>query len=198
MRIPELTITRALMLCFVAIAVGITIAVSQHSYAALPEVIGKAPPFTLTTVNNTPLSSDELKGKVWLMNFFFASCPGPCPLINAELKKLREISALQNDLRILSVTVDPARDTPERLATYAAHYEAKPGSWDFLTGDEAKIRSLIEEGFKLISADDVSMHTTRIVLVDRNGDIRGFYQGTEPDGIKQMFQDAEVVVRGSQ
>ncbi len=162
-----------------------------------PDTFGKAPTFSLTATDGSTLSSESLAGKVWLMNFFFASCPGPCPLINSDLRRLKANPAVKDHLRILSVTVDPNRDTPERLAEYGARYGAKPGDWDFLTGTPESIRTLIEGGFKLISPEDVSMHTTRIVLVDRTGEIRGFFQGTDSDAIKQMFQDVATVVAES-
>lgn len=181
------------LLLFIAGLLGIRLFSETDGYPA-PENFGKAPSFILTATDGSSLSSESLAGKVWVMNFFFASCPGPCPLINAELKRLKAVPSLRDKIRILSVTVDPARDTPERLAEYGAHYGAKSGEWDFLTGSPENIRSLIEGGFKLISPDDVSMHTTRIVLVDRTGNIRGFFQGTDREAIKQMFRDTAAVV----
>jgi len=161
----------------------------------LPEILAKAPSFNFTSATGAPFSSSQLAGEIWLMNFFFASCPGPCPLINTELKKIRTTPWLRDKVRLVSLTVDPARDTPQRLNEYAKRYAANPGEWDFITGSEADTRALIEGGFKLIAPDDVSLHTTRIVLVDRNGDIRGFYQGTDQDSLKQMFRDVSALVR---
>lgn len=180
-----------LLLC----AAGGLFVMRENANAPAPEVIGPAPAFALTTASGSILPSESLTGSVWVMNFFFTSCPGPCPLINTELKKLTTIPWLRDKVRILSVTVDPARDTPEKLAEYGKRFGALGGRWDFLTGSEAEIRALIERDLKLIAPDDVSMHTTRIVLVDRGGNIRGFYQGAEQEGLRQLFRDVSTIVR---
>lgn len=178
------------------VALGAALLSSKGS-DPLPETLGQAPEFSFTTSTGAQLSSEQLRGKIWLMNFFFTSCPGPCPLINSELKKLMDTKWIASKVRVVSLTVDPERDDPARLAEYAKRYSASPGSWDFVTGEPEKIRSVIEGGFKLIAPDDVSLHTTRIALVDETGAIRGFYQGTDQESLKAMFRDVAALVKAA-
>jgi len=104
-----------------------------------------------------------------------------------------------NELRFVSFTVDPEWDTPEVLRSYAEGVAADPERWLFLTGDRDAIYALSQQGFHLGAGDDVAtseiMHSTRFVLVDRAGRIRGYYDGTVPEEVAQLAKDARVVAR---
>lgn len=124
-----------------------------------------------------PFDLDSLKGKVWLASFFFSSCPGPCAQMN------RAIAALQNeikdgDLKFVSITVDPANDTPEHLAEYARAFKADPARWIFLTGPFADVQHLGAEIFQVPVGP--KMHTERVMLVDRSSKLRGLYLTSDP------------------
>jgi protein SCO1/2 len=99
------------------------------------------------------------------------------------------------DVRLVSMTVDPDRDTPEKLANYAAFYHATPGVWYFLTGPRETLNHLGQDVLKLNSVDGSLDHSTRFVLVDRKLQIRGYYLTSEPDAIQRVITDAKALLR---
>ncbi|MEI6504708.1 MAG: SCO family protein [Planctomycetota bacterium] len=137
-------------------------------------------PFTLTDQTGKEFSSESLEGKVWMGAIFFANCPGPCFRENQVIADiLREI----NDPRfmVVSLTCDPANDTPEALAKYAARFEADPARWKFLTGDLARIEQVGQKTFRL--PVELGVHSERGVVFDRQGRLRGGYHLLEPDRV---------------
>ena len=161
------------------------------------------PPFTLTERNGEPFDSASLRGKVWVADFFFTHCPGFCPRLTSEMVRLQtQFRADQRweDLRLVSISVDPTRDTPERLRDYANSYEADPQHWLFLTGDESTVRRLVREGFKqpVDNGTDADgspiIHTSNFVLVDRQGRIRGYYDAFIDEEMRQFQTDLERVL----
>ena len=114
----------------------------------------------------------------------------------SELQKPLE----KTDVHLVSFTVDPAKDTPEVLRGYAEKLQAQPGRWDFLTGPQSTIYDLSRNGFKLAVSDGreetgTPVHSTRMVLVDRHGQIRGYYDTTEPDAVRKLVADASHLLR---
>jgi len=166
---------------------------------ALP-VYQPAPAFSLTDQLGRRVSAEEFRGKVVLADFIYTSCWDTCPLLSSRMQelqeRLRQAQLLGSHVQLLSVTVDPAHDTVPVLARYAERYQADPDAWRFLTGPEAEVRALIVEGFRLgvvplPTADpDRSevMHSNRFVLIDRQGRIRAYYDGTDLDG-EQVLSD---------
>jgi protein SCO1/2 len=160
---------------------------------------GTVPEFRLTNQNGQPFGSAELKGKIWIADFVFTSCPGPCPIISSRMAETQK--PLENsDVHLVSFTVDPETDTPEVLRDYAARLHAREGRWDFLTGNRDTIYDLIFHGFKLAVAasgdqEGVPVHSTRAALVDRKGTIRGYYDMTTPDGTTKLIADANHLLR---
>jgi protein SCO1/2 len=98
-------------------------------------------------------------------------------------------------VKLVSFTVDPEHDTPAVLASYASRYQAEPGRWFFLTGDAAKLNALARDAFKLNSVDGTMTHSTRLVLVDRRGQIRGYYSTEENDPVPRLVADVKRLVR---
>ena len=101
------------------------------------------------------------------------------------------------DVKLISLTVDPDRDTPEKLAKYAAFYNATPGVWYFLTGPRETLNHLGKDVFKLNSVDGSFDHSTRFVLIDRKYEIRGYYLTSEPDAISRLIADARTILKES-
>lgn len=128
--------------------------------------------FELVAAGGQPFSSEELKGKVWVASFFFANCPGFCLTLNQRVAQLAQEVA-DADVRFVSITVDPQHDTPEALAEYAKRFEADPARWLFLTGDQGTIERVAGESFRVSAAP--ATHTGRLMLVDREGRVRGAY-----------------------
>jgi protein SCO1/2 len=163
------------------------------------ENYGTVPQFTLTNQNGQPFGSANLAGKIWIADFVFTSCKGPCPLISSRVSEMQR--PLENsDVHLVSFTVDPETDTPEVLRDYAERLHARAGRWDFLTGPVNTIYDLTRNGFKLAVSDGaeeegVPVHSTRAVLVDRHGTIRGYYDMTAPDGVTKLLADTNHLLR---
>ena len=151
------------------------------------------PQFTLTERSGEPFDSRALEGKVWIADFFFASCPGTCPMLGARMAELHQQFAREDGVRFVSITTDPANDTPAALQEYAKRFGADH-RWLFLTGDKSTIWKLCENGFKLSVVDtpdavEPITHSTRFVLVDRRGVVRGTYDGLDAEKVKQLAAD---------
>ena len=160
---------------------------------------GTVPPFQLTNQDNEPFGSDQLKGKIWIVDFIFSTCPGPCPMMSSRMSDLQK-PLEKTDVHLVSVSVDPEKDTPEVLRGYAQKLNAQEGRWEFLTGPKAAIYDLSRQGFKLPVSEDsdtpgVPAHSTRAVLVDRRGAIRGYYDITAPDTLTKLVADTNQLLR---
>lgn len=152
------------------------------------------PDFTLTERNGRPLRLGDLAGKVWVADFFYTTCPGPCPLVTSHVSEVQKALGSNPDVRLVSISVDPAKDTADVLKAYAERYAAGP-NWLFCTGEKGAIYTLAHDGFKLPMAEGTPeggpiTHTTRLVLVDKTGTVRGFYEGTTEDGVQALVRDA--------
>jgi len=159
----------------------------------LPEMmpIGQ---FSLTAQDGRTIGSADLRGKVYVADFIFTSCPSICPVMSTQMANLhRRID--EADVRFVSITVDPERDTPEVLREYAARYRAD-SRWHFLTGEPTEVRRTIERAFRLPVGEreeiaggryDI-MHGARFVLIDRRGILRGLYE-TDADGLERLERD---------
>ncbi|PKL75544.1 MAG: hypothetical protein CVV27_14805 [Candidatus Melainabacteria bacterium HGW-Melainabacteria-1] len=112
-------------------------------------VLGQLPAFALTERSGAPLDQRQLTGKVWIADFIFTSCQAECPLMNVEMQKLQQAFAAATDFKLVSFTVDPETDTPERLRAYADTFGADAGRWLFATGEREALHQLATAGFKL-------------------------------------------------
>jgi protein SCO1/2 len=160
---------------------------------------GMAPSFQLTNQNGEAFGSKQLAGKVWIADFVYTTCPGPCPMISGRMSELQK-PLEKTDVHLVSFSVDPDKDTPAVLRDYAAKMQAQPGRWDFLTGSKSAIYKISHDGFKLALSDGsdeqgLPVHSTRMVLVDRHGQIRGYYDAMEPDAVTNLIADTHHVLR---
>jgi cytochrome oxidase Cu insertion factor (SCO1/SenC/PrrC family) len=160
---------------------------------------GVLPSFELVNQDAQPFGSAQLAGKIWIADFIFTSCPGPCPIISTRMSELQK-PLEKTDIHFVSFTVDPEKDTPEVLQGYAEKVHAQPKRWDFLTGSRDVIYALIRDGFKLTVLDGTEetgmpVHDTRFVLVDRQGTIRGYYDALAPDAVTKLLADANHLLR---
>jgi protein SCO1/2 len=157
---------------------------------------GSIPEFTLINQDGKNFGSADLRGKIWIADFVYSTCPGPCPMISSRMSELQK-PLEKTDVRLVSFTVDPAKDTPEVLRGYADRLQAEPGRWDFLTGPQSTIYNLSRNGFKLAVGEEkgVPIHSTRMILVDRHGAIRGYYDAVEPDAVTNLVADTTHLLR---
>jgi cytochrome oxidase Cu insertion factor (SCO1/SenC/PrrC family) len=160
---------------------------------------GSVPSFQLTNQDGHAFGSAQLAGKIWIADFVFTSCRGPCPIISTRMSELQK-PLRDTDVHLVSFTVDPDKDTSDVLRNYADKLHAQPGRWDFLTGSKSALYDISRTGFKLAVAESgdepgVPVHSTRIVLVDRKGTIRGYYDALAPDGVNKILADASHLLR---
>ncbi|HMF43908.1 MAG TPA: SCO family protein [Polyangia bacterium] len=176
---------------------------------ASPAVLGGLRPFTLTDQTGRPFGSRELAGKIWVADFIFTACQQACPLLSERMAEVgKRARHLGPDFHLVSISVDPERDTPERLAAYAARYGANPIAWSFLTGPEQAIQATVVEGFKVGAGKERSggadggpgfweiFHGEKLVLVDRQMRIRGYFDAT-PEGIDKLMEAVGRVANGA-
>ncbi len=163
--------------------------------------IKEVPAFQLTAADGSSFTKSDLQGKVWLTNFFFTRCPGPCLTLSGRMAEWQSKVADMPGVGLLSLTVDPEYDSPEVLREYAAGFAANPDKWHFLTGDPDKLMTLIRKGFlltvadqqdpELIATEGAIIHSTRLVLVDQNAMIRGYYDTESPEAMEKLSGDIE-------
>ena len=156
------------------------------------------PDFALTERSGQPLRLGDLAGKVWVADFFFATCAGPCPILTSHLAEVQKALDGVPDVRFVSISVDPVTDTPNALQDYARRFQAG-NHWYFCTGDKAAIYKLAHDGFKLPIADSAGqnvpiIHTTRLALVDRTGVVRGFYEGATGAAVPDVVRDIRLLL----
>jgi protein SCO1/2 len=160
---------------------------------------GTVPSFQLVNQSGQPFGSAQLAGKIWIADFIYTTCPGPCPMISSRMSELQK-PLEKTDVHLVSFSVDPEKDTPQVLRGYADKLQADPKRWDFLTGPKSAIYKLSHDGFKLAVSDGsneqgIPVHSTRMVLVDRRGQIRGYYEATEADAVTKLLADTNHLLR---
>jgi cytochrome oxidase Cu insertion factor (SCO1/SenC/PrrC family) len=158
----------------------------------------KIPDFSLTERTGQPLKRDDLAGKVWVADFFYTTCPGPCPMLSSRLSEVQKALGGEKDLRLVSISTDPEKDTPEVLKLYAERFQATD-HWFFLTGPKDDIFVLARDGFKLPIAEapgpgEQMSHSTRLILVDRQGMIRGFYEALDEASTAHLVRDIRTLL----
>lgn len=161
------------------------------------------PEFSLISQDGKPIKKSEFQGKVWVANFFFATCPSICKDLNGRMRQLDKEFSGENRFRLASITTDAQNDTPEALKKYAEGMSAS-AQWMFLTGTKADLYKLSIDGFKLalqenIGAGDPIIHSGKMVLVDKTGTIRGYYDGVADasrgdDGMKHLKNEQKRLV----
>jgi protein SCO1/2 len=159
-------------------------------------VLGDIPQFQLTAQTGQPFDSKVLDGHVWVADFIYTTCPGPCPMMTTRMRQLQNSTAEIPDVLMVSFTVDPEHDTPQALTEYGAHFKVDPSRWSFLTGEKDKLNALGVQAFKLNSVDGSLTHSTRFVLVDRKRQIRGFYASDEDGFMPQLLHDVRQLEKG--
>ena len=224
---------------------------STASPARLP-VYGSVPDFALIDQRGRPVRRADFEGKVWIASFIFTNCPDECPLMAAEMAQLQSDLAHLEDVRLVSISVDPEHDTPAVLLQYAQRFNADPRRWFLLTGDKQAIYRLAREGFRLGIVDPAEpshsssvkgttlggsgspldpptsshtgltlgwphglrggwrwaepatafadhgrtkdpLHSARFVLIDRQAQIRGYYESRDEASLQRLRQHLQML-----
>jgi len=158
-------------------------------------VLGEVPSFQLTSQTGETFERNALDGHVWVADFIFTSCPGPCPRMSSQMHEIQTATAETPDVKLVSFTVDPAHDTPAVLAAYGKHFLAQPGRWYFLTGPQGRLDEIGRAGFKLNPVDGSLDHSTRFALIDRSARLRGYYASSDDDFPGRLLRDLRQLER---
>ncbi len=155
---------------------------ADESKSALP-VLAQVPAFQLTSQDGKEFTKGNLLDKVSVVDFVFTRCQGPCPIMSGYMEELYKLYSSSDKIQFVSISVDPDYDSVGVLQEYAAAHGVTDDRWKFLTGSIDSIKTLCRYGF-MLSVDDLpGSHSTKFVLVDNKGDIRGYYDGTEKASI---------------
>jgi protein SCO1/2 len=165
---------------------------------------GTVPEFSLVERSGKPMTLANLRGTIWVADFIYTTCTDTCPLQTAEMGKLQEEWNDKPGLKLVSFSVDPEKDTAEVLSRYADRYRADSQRWLFLTGAKEEIGRLVQEGFKLSavavvnagSSESVIMHSPRFVLIDRQAQIRGYYDSRDQQALERLKKDVAILIDG--
>jgi protein SCO1/2 len=198
-----------------------TIAVERDGRMVVDTIYYKVPPFSFTDQFGRTITDADVAGKIRVVDFFFTRCTTICPRMSVQMQQLqlKLNDPAFKDVVFLSHTVDPEHDTPEVLATYARKLEADTARWKFLTGAAPDIYRMGNMGYLLSamkgekgssndpfdfeydpapldsSAAEEFLHDSRFVLVDKQGHIRGFYEGTEAEGMNALAADLKMLMK---
>lgn len=152
-------------------------------------VLGQVPQFQLTDQSGKTFGMSRLDGHVWIADFIFTHCEGPCPRMTSHMRAMQKET--DPSVRLVSFTVDPANDTPPVLESYGKQFGADDSRWKFLTGDTQTLNMLDHDAFHLGSVGAGLDHSTRFVLVDKKGRIRGYYGIAQGDPSATVAKAAE-------
>jgi len=172
--------------------------------ARLP-IIGTVPEFSLVDTEGRSITREDFRGRLWVVDFIFTRCGGTCPQMSSRMSGLSTALAGFTQLApppiAVSISVDPEWDTPDVLKRYGEAYGARPGRWMLLTGRREAIQRLARDGFRLGVQEGMEsevepiIHSQSFVLVDAQGRIRGYYDGTDPQAIYRLLADLALLQR---
>jgi protein SCO1/2 len=189
-------------------ALGIVIAgilvafvVSETSTKPLP-IYSDVPEFALTNQNGMAVSLESLRGKIWIADVIFTRCPSQCLRMSSHMKEVQ--ATMPKDILLVSMTTDPSYDTPEKLKKYSGSF-SKGDNWLFLTGDKRVINKVAVDGLKLAveetpenertNPNDLFIHSTKFVLVDRAGRVRGYFDGDDAKCASEILSAVKSLER---
>ena len=172
---------------------------SKRSAADVP-VLGQLPKFSLVDQDQQAFARETMEGNLWVSAFVFTHCRATCPRITAHMKGLQSRLSDVPSAHFVSVSVDPRNDTPEVIKAYMTKNDLDETNWRFVTGDEAAIRHVVVDGFRVGLGDEDSkaagaediMHSNSFVLVDHEAQVRGYYRANN-DGIGDLERDLRAL-----
>jgi cytochrome oxidase Cu insertion factor (SCO1/SenC/PrrC family) len=171
---------------------SVLVALCGCNAAPLLDDYGPVGDFSLTERSGRSVTQADLQGKIWIASFVFTRCTGPCPQVTGTMARLQTELDGKDGVLLVSFTVDPDRDYLDDLRGYADHFGADKDRWLFLTGPKEVIDPLCEQGFGLglqrKPGEDIT-HSTRLVLVDRHGHKRGYFDGRSVDDAGQPVNE---------
>lgn len=151
------------------------------------------PPFRMTDAFGRPFTEKDLDGKVWIVDFIYTNCPAECPRMSSRMHQMEERTRGQEDVHLLSISVDPDRDTPEVLKEFAERYGAPNERWQFLTGDKASVHLLAYQTFHVGDVLGKIEHSTKFAVLDKHRTVRGYYSSFSEEDLSNMLTGINVL-----
>lgn len=160
--------------------------------------------FSFTNQDSSLIGLKDVKGKVFVAEYFFTTCQTICPRMNDQMQRIQQAFKYENNFKILSFTVNPEVDSVEQLKRYASGHKAISGKWHFLTGKKTKLYEAARKYFFLLKKSEVEnqgdvgtdfIHTNNFVLIDKEQRIRGYYDGTNSKEVDKLIRDAQLILQ---
>lgn len=165
-------------------------------------VFHQVPKFTFQSSEGETITERVADGKIYVADFFFTTCPGICPKMSSQLKRVQEAFIDNPEVLILSHTVDPENDTLPVLKAYAEEYRAIKGKWYFLRAHKDTLYDLAQKGYFISALEDSNytnsdrfVHSDKLILVDKQKHIRGYYNGTDPKEVDRLILEISVLLK---
>ena len=193
---------------FIFVVLGISVA-SLFRWTHLKQkentlpILGALKPFEFIERSEKPFGTQNLKGSVWVADFIFTRCGGPCPIMTLNMGKLQEMLTAEGNIKLVSFSVDPEFDSPQVLREYAGRFNAQEGRWFFLTGKPEAIYAFAQDSFKIVAQKNPDadqnpaqgiLHSTHLILVDAEGRVRGYYDGSDAQVLPKVVRDAKTLL----
>ncbi len=162
------------------------------------------PEFKLIDQNSKTFTQSSIDGSVYVADFFFTTCGGICPKMTHQLERVQERFVDSKNFKIVSITVDPENDSASVLNNYAKMHKAKSDFWYFLTGNSEYIYKIAKVDFMLnamdnnVAAQEDFVHSDKLVLVDKNRNIRGYYDGTNPEDVDRLMIEIDILLSNNE
>lgn len=162
--------------------------------------------FSFVNQDGKTITNADVKGKICVVEYFFATCKGMCPKMNENMEKVYKAFQGNKNVLILSHTVDPVKDTVQALKAYSLRFDADPNQWMFLTGDKKQLYDMARYSYLISAEDDTAgisidkdfIHDKHYTLVDGYGRVRGFYDGLSPGDVNKLIGDINTLLKENQ
>ncbi|MHA8065880.1 SCO family protein [Aquirufa sp. ROCK2-A2] len=172
---------------------------TQTVNGKIDTIYHKIPAFEYLNQDSVWVNQQSLDQKIYVADFFFTSCPTICPKMKTQMLRLYERYEKNNDVALVSYSIDPEFDRPNVLKAYAKRLQIKAPKWNLLTGDKKSIYTLGEKSYMVTTQEDPNeaggfVHSGAFILVDKNKHVRGIYDGTKAEEVDHLIQDMEILL----
>ena len=163
--------------------------------------VHRIPAFSFVSQDGKTITNQDFEEKIYVTDFFFTRCPDICPTMTSELVRVQDAFKDRTDIKILSHSVDPLYDSVQILKEYAAKFNANPVIWTFVTGDKKEIYNMARCGYYISARENSSplevdfVHSDKVVLVDKEKRIRGYYSGTNRKEIDRLITEIQILLK---
>ena len=183
-----------IILLFLSLSALIVIDLANESRSDLP-ILGEVPNFQFTERSGLSFGNENMTGVINIVNFFFTTCQGPCPIMNARVAELYKQYSTTDKVRFVSISVDPKRDSLMVLRKYADDFGVTDNRWLFLRGEIEEVHRVSEKGF-MLAGELPTIHSTKLILVDKNQKIRGYYDSFDEESLRLLTVHVRELLYG--